>query len=82
MKKYTVSYVEVWKDDKPVATWFNSKERSGYGSTNNDHEDPKSTFRRLIKDMVIRKVVNLPGNKVTKTSIELIDGYDLSLIHI
>lgn len=78
MKRYSVSYVEVWDGDRVLSSWYDSKDEnnSKYGSTDKGRADQKAVFHRLIGDMVIRTVVNLPGNKVTKTSIDLIEGYD------
>ncbi|CDO96260.1 unnamed protein product [Kluyveromyces dobzhanskii CBS 2104] len=78
MKRYCVSYVEVWDGDRVVSSWYENKNQngSGYGSISKGSPDHKSTFHRLISDMVIRSVVNVPGNKVTKTSMDLIEGYD------
>lgn len=79
MKRYTVSYVEVWDGDRVISSWFDYEKggnKNGYGSMDKGENEQKSLFHRLISDMVIRTVVDLPGNKVTKTSMDLIDGYD------
>lgn len=39
-------------------------------------EEEIELFHKIIEDMVIPKVVNNVGNKVTKVSMTLLDGYD------
>lgn len=75
MKRYSVSYVEVWNGSDVLASW--SCENQNYGSIESDIRDPKKgTFHRLIKDLVIQTVKTLPGNKVTKSATKLIEAYD------
>ncbi|CAL9732773.1 vacuolar v-SNARE Nyv1p [Monosporozyma unispora] len=39
-------------------------------------EDEMELFHKIIEDMVVPKVINNVGNKVTKVSMTLLDGYD------
>lgn len=52
-------------------------EQSEYGSIGKagKHATPE-VFERLVKEMVLPKVVHLDGNKVTKVSTTLLDGFD------
>ncbi|AET39357.1 Nyv1p Ecym_4294 [Eremothecium cymbalariae DBVPG len=82
MKKYNVTYVEIVNKDKSTTRcqWFNENGRreAGYGSLSNTAQKDitKDTLHDLVHSVVIPKVVRLKGNKVTKTTVSLIDGYD------
>ena len=43
---------------------------------NSDIDSSYSLFHKIIEDMVIPKVIDNIGNKVTKMSMTLLDGYD------
>lgn len=77
MKKFQVSYVEVVHQGGCQASCFQSVEESGstYGSIGAS-AGSQELFQRLTHDMVLPKVVPVQGNKVTKLSLHLIDGYD------
>lgn len=64
------------KGNKVVASYYNN-ETPGYGSLGKagKNASPK-VFEKLINELVIPKVVHLEGNKVTKMSTPLLDGFD------
>lgn len=77
MKRFQVSYVEVIQGQKCLASCFQQVEddASNYGSVGAS-AGSKDLFQRLTHEMVLPKVVPVQGNKVTKLSLHLIDGYD------
>lgn len=79
MKRFNVSYVEVINEGTTVASCFQpvdpSENSSQYGSLGESVVTP-ALFHKLTDDMVLPKVVPVEGNKVTKVSLHLIDGYD------
>lgn len=80
MKRLNVSYVEVVKDGTTVASCFEASDpltpgSTQYGSVGDSAATP-DLFHRLVNDMVIPKVVPVEGNKVTKLSLHLMDGYE------
>ncbi|GAV53791.1 hypothetical protein ZYGR_0AK02930 [Zygosaccharomyces rouxii] len=77
MKKFQVSYVEVVHQGRCQASCFQQVEDTGstYGSVGAS-AGSKELFQRLTHDMVLPKVIPVQGNKVTKLSLHLIDGYD------
>lgn len=72
--------MEVLKQGETVSSCFEDTSSKGdsYGSISNHdcNVNTPDVFHRLIKDIVVPKVVPLQGNKVTKVSMNLIDGYD------
>lgn len=69
----TVSYVEIIKNGVSLSSCF---EKDGsYGSIENSNSRPE-VFHSLVVDMVVPKIVPVSGNKVTKMSMTLIDGFD------
>lgn len=80
MKRLNVSYVEVLKNGNTLASCFEASEPLSPGSTQygsvGDSAATPDLFHKLIEDMVIPKVVPVDGNKVTKLSLHLMDGYD------
>ncbi|CAR27797.1 ZYRO0D06842p [Zygosaccharomyces rouxii] len=77
MKKFQVSYVELVHQGSCQASCFQQVEETGstYGSVGAS-AGSKELFQRLTHDMVLPKVVPIQGNKVTKLSLHLIDGYE------
>lgn len=79
MQRFNVSYVEVIQDGQTLASCFQANEpeqgSSKYGSLGDSVATPQ-LFHKLTDDMVLPKVVPVEGNKVTKVSLHLIDGYD------
>lgn len=79
MQRFNVLYVEVIKNGSTVASCFQAVEpaqgSSKYGSLGDSVATPQ-LFHKLTDDMVLPKVVPVEGNKVTKVSLHLIDGYD------
>ncbi|SCU87205.1 LAFA_0E05358g1_1 [Lachancea sp. 'fantastica'] len=76
MKKYNVTYIEALRDNKVIATYYNNSSEN-YGSLGRagSNATPK-VFRKLVDELVLAKVVPLEGNKVTKLSSSLLDGFD------
>lgn len=74
-----MSYVEVIEGGATVASCYQATEHgegsSKYGSVGDSVATP-DLFHKLIGDLVVPKVVPVEGNKVTKVSLPLIDGYD------
>ncbi|SCU86093.1 LANO_0C06700g1_1 [Lachancea nothofagi CBS 11611] len=76
MKHYNVTYVEVLRDGEVIAKYYKSP-ASGYGSMGKAGQIASpQIFERLTAELVIPKVVPLEGNKVTKVSSSLLDGFD------
>lgn len=79
MQRFNVSYVEVIKGGSTVASCYQALDRSEgsskYGSVGESVATP-DLFHKLTDDLVVPKVVPVEGNKVTKVSLPLIDGYD------
>ncbi|CCD23239.1 Nyv1p NDAI_0B02040 [Naumovozyma dairenensis CBS 421] len=80
MKRFNVSYVEVTKDGNTISSCYDSNDgnfgRNTYGSILNNSIPTPDIFHKLIHDMVLPKVIPVIGNKVTKVSLDLIDGFD------
>ena len=79
LQRFNVSYLELFNDGKPVASYFESPLEDGdYGSTGNQATNGATpqVFHKLIQDLVLPKVVSMEGNKVTKVSSTLIDEYE------
>ncbi|CUS25047.1 LAQU0S25e00694g1_1 [Lachancea quebecensis] len=76
MKEYNVTYLEVIQRGDVIARYYN-EQTSGYGSLGRAGKNatPK-VFERLVEELVIPKVVHVEGNKVTKMSTPLLDGFD------
>lgn len=79
MQRFNVSYVELIRGGSTVASCYQAVElgegSSKYGSVGDAMATPE-LFHRLTGDLVVPKVVPVEGNKVTKVSGPLIDGYD------
>ncbi|QLQ82417.1 hypothetical protein HG537_0H01790 [Torulaspora globosa] len=79
IQRFNVSYVEVLEGGVTVASCYQAVENgegsSKYGSVGDSVATP-DLFHKLIGDLVVPKVVPVEGNKVTKVSLPLIDGYD------
>lgn len=83
--RFSVSYLEVLRDKKTVSSYLDTNQqnrRVSYGSinqhaSNNDtNTTEESIFHKIIEDMIVPKVISNVGNKVTKVSMTLLDGYD------
>ncbi|SCU90291.1 LADA_0F03048g1_1 [Lachancea dasiensis] len=76
MKQYNVTFIEVLKDKKVIATYFHNP-GAGYGSLGRAGQTAKpEVFQRLTEELVVPKVVPLEGNKVIKMSNTLLDGFE------
>ncbi|CAI4891453.1 CLL_collapsed_G0036200.mRNA.1.CDS.1 [Saccharomyces cerevisiae] len=73
-----VSYVEVIKNGETISSCFQPFQKNeNYGTITSANEQITLViFHNLIMDMVLPKVVPIKGNKVTKMSMNLIDGFD------
>ncbi|AMD18932.1 HBR031Cp [Eremothecium sinecaudum] len=81
MKTYNVTYVEIINNDNATTKcqWYGGDEsQTRYGAISNraQKDISKDTFHRLVYDVIIPKVVHRKGNKITKTTVSLVDGYD------
>ncbi|CCK71265.1 Nyv1p KNAG_0G02080 [Huiozyma naganishii CBS 8797] len=90
MKRFNVSYVEVLKDGEVCSSYFQDavagKDTASYGAIGGSTDgagagagstsDSQLPFSKLIREMIVPKVVNVHGNKVTKVSMNLLDGFD------
>lgn len=74
MKRFNISYVEIIKNGVSVSSCYEN-DSSTYGATNEGACRP-DIFHSLVVDMVVPKVIPVSGNKVTKMSTPLIDGFD------
>ncbi|SCV00243.1 LAME_0G08482g1_1 [Lachancea meyersii CBS 8951] len=76
MKQFNVTYVEALRDNRVIASFYDNSS-NGYGSLGKVGltATPK-VFRKLVDELVIPKVVPLEGNKVTKLSSALLDGFE------
>ncbi|KAG0668728.1 hypothetical protein C6P45_004396 [Maudiozyma exigua] len=79
MKRFNITYLEIFKDGKNVATYYDSildgnSNDSNYGTSNRNIKP--EVFHKIIEDLVLPKVILLDGNKVTKVASVLIDDYD------
>ncbi|EDO18217.1 hypothetical protein Kpol_543p47 [Vanderwaltozyma polyspora DSM 70294] len=83
MKQFNVSYIEVLQDGKTISScYYQHTGDISYGSISNEDSSVANVvgtpdmFHKLIGDLVLPNIVHVDGNKVTKMSIQLIDGYD------
>ncbi|CAB4255480.1 similar to Saccharomyces cerevisiae YLR093C NYV1 v-SNARE component of the vacuolar SNARE complex involved in vesicle fusion [Maudiozyma barnettii] len=85
MKRFNITYLEIFKNGRSLSAYFDTSlgdDSSGdsnpnYGSTGTSTNTIKpEVFHKLIQDLVLPKVVSLEGNKVTKVSTTLVDDYD------
>ncbi|AAS54543.2 AGR054Cp [Eremothecium gossypii ATCC 10895] len=82
MKNYSLTFVEIVNRDKSTTRcqWYHDATAgsAGYGAVSNRaHKDvTQESFHNLVHEVVIPKVVRLTGNKVIKTTMTFIDGYD------
>ncbi|CCH62429.1 hypothetical protein TBLA_0H01420 [Henningerozyma blattae CBS 6284] len=81
MKRFNVSYVEVTKNNETLAAYFHQFGKDdllnpqSYSSISSNIVSSK-VFHKLIMEFVLTKVVPTQGNKVTKVSLDMIDGFD------
>lgn len=81
MKRFNVSYVEVLQNGKTKSNYLENSEsdNDNYGTISNVNKNGTinaDIFHKLVTETVLPKVKFVEGNKVTKVSMTLIDGYD------
>ncbi|CCF56574.1 hypothetical protein KAFR_0B02770 [Kazachstania africana CBS 2517] len=82
MKTFNVNYIEAIRNNETISAFHNPMSSTNdNGSLNKSYGTMTSTidpklFHKLILDLVLPKVQMIEGNKVTKMSTKIIDGFD------
>lgn len=85
MQRFNVTYIELIQGNTTISRYYDGSQESlnstkGYGTlptSQDDKREAPETFHDIIANLVLPKVVPNKGNRITKVSQHLIDGFEV-----